>query len=254
MEAAAFKRPLFRPLRTEACFCGSGKRFKNCCGSMSEPRQPPYGMHIVHDFLDAQQCRQWVQQLAEQPRNPLGVHNIDASQPSRLSKQHISGRVTDKVEQGELSGAIRAACERAFTRNIPAAMGRQLAWFENPQVLYYEPGGLYGPHADSEHFSPAEGMWQKVIDRDVSLLLYLNDEFEGGELNFRQFNYTYRPRAGDLVFFPSDGRYAHQALPVKSGTRLVIVSWAAWRDEPRVLTMRPQDCIDLPPRGAHSTA
>ena len=136
--------------------------------------------------------------------------------------------------------------QRAFEEIIPATVARRIAWFENPQILRYEPGGLYGPHADSDHFIPEEGIWKKVIDRDVSILLYLNQQFEGGELSFRQFNYLYRPQAGDLLFFPSHGQYAHQALPIKLGIRYVIVSWAAFREEPRVLDLRPSDCIELP--------
>ena len=243
METVDIKRPLFRMARTDACYCNSGKRFKSCCGSMAEPRDPPHGVVIVSDFLSSETCRKWVSYLETQPRRPLAVHNNDDSEPSGLAKERISGRVTDKVEQGELKDDIVAAVGHAYTRQVPNACGRSIEWYENPQVLRYEPGGLYGPHSDSDHFLPAEGMWQKVIDRDMSMLLYLNQEFEGGELTFRQFNYIYRPRAGDLLFFPSGGQYAHEALPVQSGLRYVIVSWAAFRDEPRVMSMRPADSI-----------
>lgn len=246
MSPPEITRPLFNPSRMDPCFCGSGRRFKACCGTMAEPRDPPQGIHLVPGFLSADLCRQWVRQLESHPRQPLGVHSLSESEPSRLARERTSGRVTDKVEQGDLSAVIVATVQRAFEEAIPPALHRRIEWFENPQVLRYEPGGLYGPHSDSDHFIPEESVWRKVIDRDVSILLYLNEEFEGGELSFRQFNYLYRPRAGDLLFFPSHGQYAHQALPVKLGVRYVIVSWAAYRDEPRVLDLRPSDCIQLP--------
>ena len=53
------------------------------------------------------------------------------------------------------------------------------------------------------------------------------------------FNYTYRPRKGDLLFFPSDHRYLHQAETVTSGARYAIVSWAALENIPRVLNEPP---------------
>lgn len=242
---ADFKRPLFQPPRTEPCFCGSGKRFKACCGSMAEVRAAPHGVHILSNYLPVETCRQWTQHFEGQPRGPLAVHSLDDSAPERLAKERISGRITDKVDQGALAGQVVDTIKNAYQHVVAAAMNRTVEWFENPQILRYEPGGVYGPHSDSDHFIPQEGLWQKVIDRDISLLLYLNQEFEGGELHFHQFNYTYRPRTGDLLFFPSNGQYAHQALPVKSGIRYVVVSWAAYRDEPRVLEMRPADCIDL---------
>ena len=245
MSQPDFKRRPFKPVRTDPCFCGSGQRFKSCCGTLAQSRKPPHGIHIVPGFLSPENCSRWVHYFESQTRKPLGVHDLDTTTPAGLAKIRISGRVTDEVSQGELAGPVIASVSDAYQHVIPSVMARNFAWFENPQVLRYEPGGLYGPHSDSDHFMPAESMWQKVIDRDVSLLLYLNQDFLGGELQFQQFNFTYRPRAGDLLFFPSHGHYAHQALPVKTGLRYVIVSWAAYRDEPRVLTMRPSDCIDI---------
>jgi predicted 2-oxoglutarate/Fe(II)-dependent dioxygenase YbiX len=247
MTTVEITRPLFKPLRTDSCFCGSGVRFKSCCGSMAEPRNPPHGVHIIPNYLPPETCRLWVSHLESQHGRPLAVHSLDETGPSRLARERISGRITDKVEQGNLENAITGVVAQAFQTTVAAAMSRSVQWFEKPQVLRYEPGGLYGPHADSDHFIAAENHWRKVIDRDVSLLLYLNQEFEGGGLSFRQFNYTYRPRAGDLLCFPSSGQYAHEALPVKSGIRYVIVSWAAFRDEPRVLELRPSESIDLEP-------
>jgi len=231
----------------DPCYCGSGQRFKSCCGTMAELREPPRGVHVLPEFLSSEVCRQWVRELETHSRQPLGVHSESDDEVSGLARERISGRVTDKVEQGELSSGIVTWVQKAFEEVIPRYLQRRIQWFENPQVLRYEPGGLYGPHSDSDHFVPEKGLWRKVIDRDVSILLYLNQDFEGGELSFRQFNYLYKPRVGDLLFFPSHGQFAHQALPVKLGIRYVIVSWAAYRDEPRVLDVRPADCILLPP-------
>jgi predicted 2-oxoglutarate/Fe(II)-dependent dioxygenase YbiX len=155
------------------------------------------------------------------------------------------GRVTDVVQQGDLTGLIETTVERAYLQHVTAALGEPIAWMETPQVLRYEAGGLYGPHADSDHFNPASGLWHRVLDRDASLLLYLNQDFEGGELSFAQFNYRYKPRRGDLLFFPSHGHYAHQALPVTAGVRYVIVSWAAYRNSPRVQPLPPEARIQL---------
>ena len=239
------KRPAFQPQRTEPCFCGSGRRFKACCGSVAEPRQPPFGVHLVRDFLPADTCSQWVAYLEKQSRHPLGVHKLDERESAGLARERIGGRITDRVDLGELARPLVAKVQEAFEVSIAQEMKRRVEWFEHPQVLRYEKGGTYGPHADSDHFLADEGMWKKVIDRDVSLLLYLNEDFEGGELVFLHFNFTYRPKRGDLLFFPSSGVYAHQAMPVKNGIRYVIVSWAAYRNEPRVLDMRPEDCIEI---------
>lgn len=245
MQRAPTQRPLFQQQRNDACFCGSGKRFKSCCGSLAKPRLPPHGVHLLPGFMAAERCREWVDYLELQPRRPLAINQPDQQENSGLRLQHDSGRVTDVVQQGDLQAPIEAAIKQAYQQHANIVFGQDMAWMETPQVLRYEAGGLYGPHADSDHFNPAAGVWQKVLDRDVSLLLYLNQDFTGGELEFAQFNYRYRPQAGDLLLFPSHGHYAHQALPVLNGVRYAIVSWAAYLIAERVQAEPPQAHIKL---------
>ncbi len=238
-------RRSFAPARAEPCFCGSGKRFRNCCGSRKKDRPPPRGVGIVHEFLDAGLCKAWIDHLAQQPRQPLGtIETLDGG-VSHFETTHDADRITDLVKAGSLRGEINRQIERAYRKVIAPACERQFAWFEYPQVLRYQAGGWYRAHADSELMAPDGKSWGKGIDRDISLLLYLNDDFEGGELSFYNFNYSHRPRTGDLVFFPSDHRYVHEARPVKKGIRWVVVSWAAYKDEPRVRATPPPESIML---------
>jgi predicted 2-oxoglutarate/Fe(II)-dependent dioxygenase YbiX len=92
--------------------------------------------------------------------------------------------------------------------------------------MRYTKGGYYKAHSDADIFDSKTGVWKKVLDRDYSLLLYLNDDFEGGAVHFTHFNYTFKPRKGDLLIFPSHHLYLHEAQLVESGVRYVIVSWA----------------------------
>ena len=74
-------------------------------------------------------------------------------------------------------------------------------------------------------------------NRDVSVLLYLNDKFSGGNLHFPTQNVEIRPEPGLFVAFPSS--YLHAALPVDSGERLVIVSWSAAIGTSRIKRAKP---------------
>jgi hypothetical protein len=58
----------------------------------------------------------------------------------------------------------------------------------------------------------------------VSLVSYVNDDYEGGELFFRLQNLKVKPEAGDLFVFPSNFMYPHQAMPVTSGVKYSIVT------------------------------
>jgi predicted 2-oxoglutarate/Fe(II)-dependent dioxygenase YbiX len=81
------------------------------------------------------------------------------------------------------------------------------------------------------------------VDRDISLLIYLNDEYDGGELDFKRLSYTLRPQAGMLVWFPSDIRYEHMAKLVTRGCRYALVSWAAASGVERVQDARAKRTI-----------
>jgi predicted 2-oxoglutarate/Fe(II)-dependent dioxygenase YbiX len=84
----------------------------------------------------------------------------------------------------------------------------------NPGVLtplsiskYFE-GKLMGPHVDAHNDDPT---------KTISCVLYLNDNYEGGELNFPNHNITIKPEAGSLVIFPS--KYLHESKIIKSGVK-----------------------------------
>jgi hypothetical protein len=48
-------------------------------------------------------------------------------------------------------------------------------------------------------------------------VLYVNDDFTGGELHFPLIDVTYRPKEGSLIVFPSADDYLHGVLPVGEG-------------------------------------
>jgi len=58
----------------------------------------------------------------------------------------------------------------------------------------------------------------------VSAVIYLNDDYEGGEIHFpRLDNLTIKPEYGDIAVFPSNYMYEHASLPIKSGTKYCVV-------------------------------
>jgi predicted 2-oxoglutarate/Fe(II)-dependent dioxygenase YbiX len=64
----------------------------------------------------------------------------------------------------------------------------------------------------------------------VSTVMYLNDNYTGGELFFPYINYTYTPEEGDIVLFPSNFLYSHAALPVKEGIKYSAVTMFDYND------------------------
>jgi predicted 2-oxoglutarate/Fe(II)-dependent dioxygenase YbiX len=86
-------------------------------------------------------------------------------------------------------------------------------------LLKYDVGGKYEIHTD--HFT--------VSARHLSIIMNLNNDYEGGDLVFtdQKENEVKRLKLGkgSIVFFPSNFMYPHMIEPITKGTRYSIVAW-----------------------------
>jgi len=64
-----------------------------------------------------------------------------------------------------------------------------------------------------------------VTNNHLATLIYLNDDYAGGELGFATHNIVIKPNKGDLIFFPGNMHYAHEVKEVLSGTRYTLPIW-----------------------------
>lgn len=88
-------------------------------------------------------------------------------------------------------------------------------YHEGYNLLKYSGGEEYKEHYDS---STGNG-------RAVSALCYLNDDYDGGELEFPAFDVKIIPQPGMLILFPSNFAYRHIAHPVTKGSKYSLVTW-----------------------------
>ena len=87
------------------------------------------------------------------------------------------------------------------------------------RINKYSKGGFMSEHVDNIHHSHG----QQYGYPQVSVLLYLNDDYEGGE--FFVAEEVFLPEKGSAIIFPSNFMYPHEAKAVTKGTRWSIVSW-----------------------------
>ena len=64
-----------------------------------------------------------------------------------------------------------------------------------------------------------------ATDNHIPTLIYLNDDYEGGEISFATHDITIKPKVGDLLIFPGNMHYAHEVKEVLSGTRYTLPIW-----------------------------
>jgi prolyl 4-hydroxylase len=114
----------------------------------------------------------------------------------------------------------------ALNRRIAAASGTDVRAGEPLQVLRYLPGQEYRPHSDAlPHVQPNE---QRVL----TFLVYLNDNYQGGETSFPALGLSFRGKAGDALMFRNanpdgtpDSRVLHAGEPVTRGVKFLASRW-----------------------------
>jgi hypothetical protein len=77
-------------------------------------------------------------------------------------------------------------------------------------IKAWNQGQSMGPHFDGQDGNK---------DLAFSLVTYINDDYEGGEISFPNHNVTVKPKAGSLIMFPSQQPFIHEVKPIISGTR-----------------------------------
>jgi predicted 2-oxoglutarate/Fe(II)-dependent dioxygenase YbiX len=92
-----------------------------------------------------------------------------------------------------------------------------------PNLVIWRPGNYQPEHADKES---NDGKRVLVAGNDIASLIYLNDDYQGGEIYFPIQNIEVKPNAGDAIFFPGDKNYLHGVKKIISGNRFT--STAFW--------------------------
>ncbi len=117
---------------------------------------------------------------------------------------------------------------------LAAAAGVDVMALETTQVLHYAVGEQYSPHFDFlEPEFPGDALQiQQQGQRIATLLIYLNEGFEGGETDFPLLGIRYKGRIGDALLFRNlgptgepDRRTRHAGLAPTSGDKWLFSQW-----------------------------
>lgn len=88
-------------------------------------------------------------------------------------------------------------------------------WHDTYGILKYGKGQKFTNHIDDH----------PDYHRRVSFVYYLNDNYTGGEINFPRFDIVFKPKANQMIVFPSTYVYNHSVSPVIEGERYAVVGW-----------------------------
>lgn len=178
---------------------------------------------LIEDLLDADTCQQAIE-ISEH----VGFE----------SAKVLMGAVDESVRRSGILNLDRRdpilrSTNAILLQGVSVIQEALYRWygirFDRPEpcsILRYGPGQQYKRHVDNilltNRFVEVE---QGLPTRDVSIVGYLNDDFEGGETFFDRQNLTIQPKRGSVIVFPAYYTHPHQALPVRSGQKY---AWTTW--------------------------
>jgi prolyl 4-hydroxylase len=148
-------------------------------------------------------------------------------EPAVVIDPATSRQVRDPVRVCDCAGftwPLENPAVHALNRRLAAASATDVEQGEPLQLLRYRPGGEYKPHFDA-----IPGF---ANQRAMTILVWLNDGYEGGETCFPTPALTLKGRPGDAILFRNigaDGRRdpasGHSGLPVRAGEKLIASRW-----------------------------
>lgn len=127
-------------------------------------------------------------------------------------------------------------------QKIAATINVPVAHQETTNVLHYARGEQYIPHFD--FFTEAEEAGfahelRTIGQRVCTMLVYLNDGYEGGETDFPRLNWRFKGKTGDALIFwnlSAEGQREllslHAGLPVTKGEKWLLSKWVRQRPVP----------------------
>ena len=171
----------------------------------SLPSADPSNIVIRENFISEEHLAEIIEYCHSvknwESRSELGTDSIHMPEYIEKNSPRIFSVMQYYVDR------VQDAVEYKFGRRLERT---------KPGIRKWYPGEHQDVHADGE---TADGWPDYNYIVDYGSIIYLNEEYEGGELFFPKYNIHIKPKPGTLVFFPSTNMYAHGVTEVLSGAR-----------------------------------
>ena len=200
---------------------------------------------IRPNVINPEGLQELITHIKSSPAEDLSVFDPDKTNATGKTSWIVDKQTRDTqiVPMGSLYPKIEDLFRNTVKNIINPFYQVEVDSSEIPQVLSYGIGGHYRPHIDGESIwmTPrGEKIWKKSTNRDLSIIFYLNNDFEGGDFIFPELKVRVRPEPGMMVCFPSNHHYMHGVEPVTRGKRYSIVTWASVKGFPSMNEINQQ--------------
>ena len=177
-------------------------------------------VHAVPGFASTAECKWLIAEAAPRLKragvynNPTGMDPGRTNQAAPFNFAHAD--VISELIRHRIANQLRAP----------------LGCLEMSQVLHYDVGQEFVLHCD---FLDPQTLREEIAlngQRVATVLIYLNDDFEGGQTSFPKLGINHRGKTGDALVFGNidaagspDPRSQHAGCPPTRGEKWVFSQW-----------------------------
>ena len=186
-------------------------------------RDGPYDIQEFPNFLSDEECERIIR--ISSPR--LSTSRVYTS---NLDLEDKSVRISDQCWLKDSDDEFIAELSARIATTTKTAIASQ----EELQVVRYKEGGFYKPHYDccNKLTDDCDRLNNGLGPRFMTFIMYLNDNFEGGETYFPHINKGVKPQKGKAAIFYSvdqEGellpKSLHGGLDVRNGEKWICNKW-----------------------------
>jgi prolyl 4-hydroxylase len=195
-----------------------------------EPCSSQPKVAVCHQLLTADEC-DYVIDVGSPFLTPSNVVDPDTGKtiphPVRRSSGAMFGVYSEDMVINAINSRIAAVSRTDYKQGEPL------------QLLQYQRGDEYKPHLDA--------LPNEQNQRVMTVIIYLSEEYDGGETQFLRTGFSFKGEKGDALLFSNtlpngqpDPLSLHCGTPLISGTKTIATRWIrrwdfSYPDPPSIL-------------------
>jgi len=181
----------------------------------------------IDDFLTHDQCDSVMQAASDKGlfTSEIGLRKGGVNESIRKSSQQW-------LDPSENDTALMIKQKTAHVFASTGCIDESQYSYEQIQVVKYEKGGKYDPHYDGDLCDNGDTQCTSNM-RIATLLIYLNDDYDGGTTKFPNLGIDITPKKGKALFFwvadPLNSlmyqETLHGGMEIKNGEKWIATQW-----------------------------
>ncbi len=177
-------------------------------------------IRVYERALPREQTRQLRQHIKQLFEKGFGVSRKSSGQGSRTLRDDLQIwdiRDADGQDYKQALAPILVDGLQKYVNEFDILVNNSLAGWWLKAQLTRKGEGYHDWHYEASTFYDAK--------RVLAWTIYLNDDYEGGELEFLYYARRMKFGEGDLVIFPGAFTHTHRGNMVLKGEKLILTGW-----------------------------